>query len=296
MLLKQPVLIAEDEDFIVELVKTALKGTDTVCIRARNGLEAIHLLRLYAPLLLVLDVMMPQMDGMQAAKQIREDPLLTKTPILMLTALSAVDNKVQGLDAGADAYIPKPFDMREFVAQVRALLRGNREESMRMRNPITDLPAVASVQQYLSTALENRESIGIAHFSIRDFYPLAEQIGFEPAGNIIRKMADLLQDRLRTHMQYTAFLGHVGGGDFIIGMPSEGIEPLVRDVVRSFDEEHTAWTEHALPAPYHILGGVAFTDGLIAGQENQLAERVAAAMETAAERSGSRHVVWRTRA
>src|SRR4051812_36805084 len=99
----------------------ALGDAGYLCLRARDGEQALFLASVENPDLLVLDVMMPKLDGMEACRRLRADPQLGRTPILMLTSLASVSDRLRGLNSGADDYLPKPFDLRELVARVGAL-------------------------------------------------------------------------------------------------------------------------------------------------------------------------------
>jgi DNA-binding response OmpR family regulator len=118
------VLVAEDEELIAEFVRKALEreGLAVDCVAAGDAAVSAAAARPYE--LLILDVMLPTMDGLQACREIRErDPI---TPILMLTARAELEDKVLGLDAGADDYVTKPFAVDELLARVRSLLRRSR--------------------------------------------------------------------------------------------------------------------------------------------------------------------------
>src|SRR3954454_476487 len=127
MLLKK-IVIAEDDDAIAHMVSMALGDAGYLCLRARDGDEALKLVKAHDPDLLVLDVMMPRVDGLEVARRLKADVMWSRTPILMLTALAQVDDQVQGLEAGADAYMSKPFDLRELGARVKAMIRTARRE------------------------------------------------------------------------------------------------------------------------------------------------------------------------
>ena len=117
---KQRILIADDDANIAELVALYLtkEGYDTQ--KARDGREAIQLFKSYDPDLVILDIMMPEMDGYEVCREIRKT---SRTPIIMLTAKGETFDKVLGLELGADDYMVKPFDTKELVARVKAVLR-----------------------------------------------------------------------------------------------------------------------------------------------------------------------------
>jgi DNA-binding response OmpR family regulator len=120
------ILVVEDEDAVSAFVRQALEEsgyTVEVADRAEDGLAAAERLQ---PSLVVLDAMLPGMDGFEFLSHLRKK---TDTPVLMLTALAGVDDRVKGLDAGADDYLAKPFRLEEFLARVRALLRRSKADS-----------------------------------------------------------------------------------------------------------------------------------------------------------------------
>ncbi|TBO43519.1 response regulator transcription factor [Pedobacter kyonggii] len=113
--------IAEDDPKIAELLKSALEENDYQVLTAANGIDALELFLVQSFNLFIVDVMMPGINGIQLCKYIRGNAV--QTPILMLTALGAIDDKVTGLEAGADDYLVKPFHLKELLARVAALLR-----------------------------------------------------------------------------------------------------------------------------------------------------------------------------
>lgn len=113
------ILIVDDEPAIIDLIKINLEMEGFQTLSAFNGRDAVETAKTEHPDLVVLDVMMPIMDGFEAASLIRE----LNIPIIMLTAKNAISDKLQGLDNGADDYITKPFDARELVARIKTVLR-----------------------------------------------------------------------------------------------------------------------------------------------------------------------------
>lgn len=124
------IAIIEDEPNIAELVKYNLNRDGYQTILANNGLKGLELVRLQLPDLVILDLMLPELDGLSVCKQLRIDPQTKTIPIIVLTARSEEADRVLGLEMGADDYVTKPFSPRELVARVRAVLRrsGSGEE------------------------------------------------------------------------------------------------------------------------------------------------------------------------
>ena len=119
------VLIVDDEPRIRDLIREHLQYAGFTCAEAGDGTQALAELANGGIDLVILDIMMPEMSGIEVLRKLRKKGC--RTPILLLTAKSQVEDKIEGLDAGADDYLPKPFEMGELLARIRAMLR-RREE------------------------------------------------------------------------------------------------------------------------------------------------------------------------
>jgi len=118
--MSQKILVIEDEDGIIHLLNLYLKDAGYSVSVAKDGADGLELHAREHPDLVILDIMLPTIDGFEICRRIRA---WSKTPILMLTARSSEDDRIQGLDLGADDYLVKPFSPRELVSRVRAILR-----------------------------------------------------------------------------------------------------------------------------------------------------------------------------
>ncbi len=126
----QRILVVDDDRQIVRLVRSYLEQSGYATLAAYEGHEALHLIRAERPDLVVLDLMLPGVDGWEITRIVRGDPALRATPIIMLTARVEDADRIVGLEMGADDYIPKPFNPREVVARVRAVLRRTQGEAL----------------------------------------------------------------------------------------------------------------------------------------------------------------------
>lgn len=120
---KLKVLVVDDESAIREMIRFVLNKSDMKVWGASNGREALEKINDKTPDVIILDWMMPEMSGPQLTRRLRKDPLTKQIPIIMLTAKISEDDKVSGLNAGADDYIIKPFSPRELVARINAVVR-----------------------------------------------------------------------------------------------------------------------------------------------------------------------------
>ena len=118
----QKILIVDDEPFNIEVFKDAFRKMDYEIRAAESGHAALELLKEWAPDLIVLDVMMPEMDGLELCQAIKQEPACSMIPVLMLTARSSNGDIIRGFEAGANDYVPKPFVRQVLQARVRSLL------------------------------------------------------------------------------------------------------------------------------------------------------------------------------
>lgn len=147
------ILVVDDDIAINELIKVNLELNGYTVLQAHDGTTGFAIAKQELPDLIILDVMMPEVDGYTVAQRIRQNPPTAETPILMLTALSQLNDKVKGFDIGVDDYLVKPFEMEELHVRVRALLKRSRKipESMATKEllvfkEITLLPESYSVK------------------------------------------------------------------------------------------------------------------------------------------------------
>lgn len=151
------ILIVEDEKLLADSLKAILENKGFSVEAVYNGIDGKEYAELGVYDLLILDVMMPGMNGFEVARQVRADRV--STPILMLTAKSDVEDKIHGLNSGADYYLTKPFDSRELLACVNALLRrqGSEVNELRYGNTALDLDTCTLICGSKSVKLSSKE-------------------------------------------------------------------------------------------------------------------------------------------
>jgi DNA-binding response OmpR family regulator len=288
MLLKK-IVVAEDDDAIAHMVTMALGDAGYLCIRARDGAEALQITRMHQPDLLVLDVMMPRLDGREVATKLKQDVLLSKIPILMLTAQGDVDSRVKGLDAGADDYMTKPFDLRELAARIRALIRSNQRE--RDRNGTTDLPGSAGIDKHISEVLAADDGSSVIQIGIVGFDGLVAKAGQSESMSFVKSIANFFLSELRQQLgKQAGFLGHLGGADFVASCPGDKAEPLLVSILSGFDANRKSWANGAV-ADLVLVAGIVPTAGL--SDEALLAERLAATTAESRSVPRSNYVIFK---
>ncbi|ACT03394.1 response regulator transcription factor [Paenibacillus sp. JDR-2] len=148
--MRQHIMVVDDDEKITSLLRRSLAFEGYEVSTASNGMEGLRLLLTADPDMLILDVMMPQVDGWEVCRRVREGG--STVPILMLTAKDDISDRVKGLDAGADDYLIKPFALEELLARVRALLR-------RKSDKIDESSSNKIVFDDLALDLDSREAI-----------------------------------------------------------------------------------------------------------------------------------------
>jgi len=122
---REKILLVDDEVDALAALKVALGADGYNVVEALDGLEALRMARSENPDVILLDIMMPGMDGFEVCKQLKSDTQLNTIPVIMLTAKGEVDDKVEGLEMGADDYVTKPFNLKELKARIKSVIRRN---------------------------------------------------------------------------------------------------------------------------------------------------------------------------
>jgi DNA-binding response OmpR family regulator len=145
------ILIIEDDEIVARTIERSLRGTEFKITKASSGVEGLKIARQLLPDLVILDVVMPGMDGYTVCREMRADPIISEVPILFLTAKVKDQDKITGFNAGADDYLSKPFNVDELILRVRAILRRTRRNGTQSQMSIAaglldkDIPAEGQV-------------------------------------------------------------------------------------------------------------------------------------------------------
>jgi len=199
---------------------------------AADGLSALASIQEREPELLVLDLVMPGMSGIEVCRALKRNPFLARVPVLMLTARGDVENKVAAFEAGADDYLPKPFDPRELRSRVVALLRLVRREGD--RNPTSGLPGGKAIEEEIDRRAEIREPFDICYLDLDNFKPFADTYGFTVADMVIRDMGQAIRGAVEAVGNSRDFVGHIGGDDFIVVTASGSAESVAKECASRF--------------------------------------------------------------
>ncbi len=230
---QKKILLIDDSSFFAKLIQNVLETVDYVVIHASSGEEGLHLVRKEKPDLVLLDVVMPDMDGFEVCKILRDDESNNLMPIIMLTSQDEQDDKLMGLELGADDYIIKPFNDRELISRVRNTLR--RIERNRGANPLTGLPGNLEIQAEINSKIEKQAFFAVIYGDLDNFKAYNDAYGFAKGDIAIKMTADILVDEVRAKGTSDSFVGHIGGDDFVIVTDPENAMELCLEIIDHFD-------------------------------------------------------------
>lgn len=228
------ILVADNEPDILRFVEVNLRLEGFDVALARDGNEAMRQAFEVAPQLVLLDVMMPGLDGYEVCRRLRADPRTAHVPVIFLTAKSLVADKVVGLTAGADDYVLKPFDPIELVARVRSTLE--RADDLRAISPLTGLPGNQRIHTEIRRRLDASEPVAVVYADVNDFKAFNDRYGFLRGDEVILATAEVLRRVLLEQAGERGFIGHIGGDDFVLLCEPDKVEGLCQAVLEAFDE------------------------------------------------------------
>ena len=165
---QKKVLVVDDESAIRDMLRVALEMAEYAVLEASNAQEAHSLIIDKKPDLVLLDWMLPGTSGVELARRLRREEVTRETPIIMLTAKGEEDNKIQGLEVGADDYITKPFSPRELVARLKAVLR--RTEATANGSPIKVGELCLDTQSHRVTIADTPVQMGPTEYRLLEFF------------------------------------------------------------------------------------------------------------------------------
>ena len=230
---RERILTVDDDPDILDVLALTLSEHYEV-IQAHNGQEGLQLVQTKLPNLILCDYKMPVMDGRQFCQALKKDILLQHIPIIMLTGKGEVKDKVGGIDAGADDYIVKPFEPEELLARIKMILR--RTQRSLDANSLTHLPGNVSIIDEIQYRIENNKIFAVGYADLDKFKSYNDKYGFERGDEVIRTTARVLIKAVREQGGPEAFIGHIGGDDFVFIADDDKADEISKEIVAQFDK------------------------------------------------------------
>jgi PleD family two-component response regulator len=220
---KARLLITEDDVDISNMLKIYFSGLGYDVDVAMRGSEALEKTRQVLPHLIVLDIMLPDIDGYEVCRTLRTNTRTSHIPVIFLTQKDERSDRLQGLELGADDYITKPFDIEELKLRVQGAIRRSERESL--TDPRSGLPAGRLIEEQLRKII--RET-GWSYLDIRinNFEAFKDVYGFVAGDDVLRFTGMLIGEVLDELGTSSDFIGHAGGDNFVI-ISTEGATPAI---------------------------------------------------------------------
>jgi len=230
---KPRILIAEDERNLRQVLSLQLQSAGFDVIEAEDGQLALEAAQRDFPDLVLLDVMMPQMDGYEVCRRLRASYTTRHIPIIMLTARGEEDARISGLEGGANDYVTKPWGRRELVLRIKNALEWSRQQ--RSASPLTGLPGNHSINEELKRRLSRGTPFAMLQIDIDFFKSFNDHYGYARGDQAIQTLARIILEASQKHSGGDDFVGHIGGDDFVLLSEPERAEAVAEDIIAGFN-------------------------------------------------------------
>jgi len=232
---RNSVLVVDDDRNLRSIIASNLELAGYSAHEVADGVAALAYMDSEVPDLVLLDVVLPAMDGYEVCRRIRKHPTCAHIPIIMLTARGETEDAVMGFEAGADDYIVKPFSPQEMLARVRAKIRRvNVHSSLQ---PLTRLPGNVAIEAEVQRRFHDHIPWGVLYLDLDNFKAFNDVYGFVRGDDAIRLLATTLSNAVRHLGEDGDFVGHIGGDDFIAVTSPPLAERIAQEVIDNFDRD-----------------------------------------------------------
>ncbi|MDH5661650.1 MAG: response regulator [Elusimicrobiota bacterium] len=232
---RRKILVVDDEKYVVELIRDILETGGYRVIPAYSAKEALEKVYTESPDLILLDILMPRVDGYQVCRQIREDLLLSNIPIIMLTVKGGEKDEIKGLGSGADDYIVKPFRPGVLLARVKMVLK--RTLRGLEANPLTRLPGNTAIIEEIEERIDSEKLYAVLYFDLDNFKAFNDRYSFPLGDKVIQQTARIIIENMKELGNADDFVGHIGGDDFIAITTPDKVDLVCSRIIKSFDKK-----------------------------------------------------------
>jgi diguanylate cyclase (GGDEF)-like protein len=232
--LAQRILVVEDDPNIRQVIKLQLEGAGYEVGAVEDGLKALDEVSRNVPDLILLDIMMPKMDGYEVCRRLKANFETSRVPVIMLTAKSTPIEKVEGFECGANDYVTKPYVAKELLARVKAVLQWSRIQ--RAASPLTGLPGNISIEKEATDRISSGVPFAYAICDIDFFKSYNDRYGHQRGDEAIKMTASILMKAVGEKGTGKEFVGHFGGDDFVYITSPGNAEAIGQQVADEFDQ------------------------------------------------------------
>ncbi len=228
------VLVIDDDKLVFRIISDILQKEGYSVFGASDFESAAKYIYHTSPDIILLDIVLPKMNGYEICRLLRNDTRTSHVPIVMLTSRGQVEDKVAGLEAGADDYITKPFDNLELIARVKTHLR--RAKQVKSFNPLTGLPGNILIDDAIkSQVYAHNNKFAVLYLDLDNFKAYNDAYGFLKGDEVIKFLAHIITQNVKIHGSQDDFIGHIGGDDFILITSPDNVDDLCTAIIDQFD-------------------------------------------------------------
>lgn len=228
------ILVVDDEPHIRRILQFLLEGAGYQTVAVGDGRQAVDVLPCVQPDLVLLDLMMPHLDGFAVLERIRQNRETRRLPVIMLTADDQWSARIKGLRGGANDYVAKPFNHDELLARIANMLETSQVQ--REANPLTGLPGNLAIEREVQRRLGGADPFGVMYLDIDHFKGFNDHYGYVRGDRTISFLAHVLCEAVDRHGDPGDFVGHIGGDDFLVVCHSVRAESIAQVVLKAFDD------------------------------------------------------------
>jgi diguanylate cyclase (GGDEF)-like protein len=228
------ILVVDDEPHIVNILRFTLEKEGYQVFTAENGLVALESIQEFEPHLVILDIMMPVMDGYEVCRKMREDFKMNQIPVIMLSAKGDPLARVEGLEGGANDYLVKPYSNDELLLRVKNVLEWNIKQ--KEANPLTGLPGNTAIEREVKVRINRQEPYAFLYIDIDNFKAFNDYYGYQKGDEIISYLAEILTKSIEKLGSKEDFVGHIGGDDFVLVTDPTRGQFMAKHVIDEFDK------------------------------------------------------------
>ena len=232
--MSKKILLIDDSPFFRGQLKLSLNKEYDV-VEAGTGADGLDMVKREKPDLVLLDIIMPDFNGFEICRILRESESNNMMPIILITSQDAQEDVLVGLELGADDYVKKPFNERELLSRIKNIFR--RVDRNRNANPLTGLKGNFDIQREITSRITKGHSFAVVYVDVDNFKAYNDVYGFANGDRIIILLADILRDQVELWGNPDDFIGHISGDDFVFISTPENTIPICEEVIGEFDEK-----------------------------------------------------------
>lgn len=227
------ILVIEDDLQVARVMTTALEAEGYTVLEANTGQDGVDLVSVHHPALILLDMLLPDMDGFEICRRMSQDFSLKRIPVIAVTGHDQSRERLTEVIDCIDDYIIKPFDIGDLAIRIKLCLK--RSRWMTGSNPLTGLPGNVAIQDELMKRIEHKDQFALLHVDLDEFKAFNDHYGFLRGDEAIKLLSRCCREAVTTHAD-DGFVGHIGGDDLALVVEPDVAQAVSRHIVGAWED------------------------------------------------------------